>query len=129
MKQVDDLRKEISEILSRPQPWGPMMIPRVIAALRIADDYMSIINDLDDRVKYYEKMRSDVKLSRNIMILKEYDRGISYRKLAKRYDVSAQRIHKIVSMTRKYLEEANGTQAAGLSGKSDTFSEGEAGRG
>lgn len=129
MKQVEDLRKEIKEILSRPQPWGPMMIPRVISALRIADDYMSIINDLDDRVKYYEKMRSDVKLSRNIMILKEYDRGISYRKLAKRYDVSAQRIHKIVSMTRKYLEEANGTQAAGLSGKSDTFSEGEARRG
>lgn len=127
MKRVEDLRKEIKEILSRPQPWGPMMIPRVIASLRLADDYMSIINDLDDRVKYYEKMRSDVKLSRNMMILKEYERGISYRKLAKRYDVSAQRIHKIVSMTKKYIEEANGTQAAGLSGDGDPIPESKTG--
>lgn len=129
MKQIENLRKEIKEILSRPQPWGPMIVPRIISALRLADDFMSIINDLDDRVKYYEQMRSDVKLSRNMMILKEHERGVSFRKMAKRYDVSPQRIHKIVSMTKKYIEEANGTHTQGLSGTSDTGSEEETLRG
>jgi len=128
MRKVEDLRKEIKEILSRPQPWGPMMMPRVIAALRLADDYISVINDLDDRVKYYEEMRSDVKLSRNITILKLYEKGSTCGKLGKQYGMTRQRIHKIISMTKKYLEEANGTQAEGLSEERDPIPESEAGR-
>ena len=114
MKKANDLRAEIREILAKPQPWGPMVVPRIQAALKMADALMGILQDLDEKVKYYEEMRSDTKLSRNITIYQLNESGITQRDLAKQYGMSVQRVSKIIKTTKKHLEAADGTRIEGL---------------
>lgn len=126
MKQVHIIKSEVKDILSRPTPWGPMIIPRIQSILRHSVDTMEImqetIKDLEDRLKFYDNIRTDAKLQRNIEILKRWERGESQTKMAREFGMTKQRIHRICLMTRKHLEKADGTQTEGLSGEGNSIS-------
>lgn len=126
MKKYDVLKAEINEILSRPTPWGPMIIPRIQAALRQSLNTMEMmdetISDLQDKMKFYDNIRTDTKLQRNIEIMKRAEKGESQAKMAKEFGMSKQRINKICHMTRKHLEKSNETQTEGLSREGNSIS-------
>jgi uncharacterized protein (DUF433 family) len=124
MKNAEELNKEIKEILSAPFPWGPMTMTRIRTALKQASESLSLYNStnkmLGDKLNFYEGTRSDTKLSRNMTILKMFEEGETVASLVKKYNLTRQRIHKIILTTRQYLGQKHGAASiTKVSGRCD----------
>jgi hypothetical protein len=124
MKNAEELNKEIKEILSAPFPWGPMTMTRIRTALRQASDSLSLYNSTNkmfgDKLNFYEGTRSDTKLARNMTILNMFEAGEPVKSLCKKYNLTRQRIHKIILTTRQYLGQKHGTASiTKVSGRCD----------
>lgn len=120
MNKAKALRKEIDEILLKPMPWGAMVTDRAKVALSQAANTMELMSDtiweLQNRLKYFDTIKHDTKLERNIEILRRYESGESPTKLSREFGTTRQRIYRICFMTKRYLD---GTQAKRISRDSD----------
>lgn len=127
MKKAKALQAEIKEILQKPMPWGPMVIQRAQIAMQqtieVTNILISTVDELQDRIKFYENIRTDAKMQRNIEILKRYEAGETQAKLSHEFNLTKQRIQRICMMTRKHIEGTrNGTQTQGLPRESNSIS-------
>jgi plasmid maintenance system antidote protein VapI len=100
MKKVSDLRKEINDILARPQPWGPMMADRIKKALHESVDtinaLLEIIDENSKDLKLFYGIRKDTKLDRNAEIVKMWQHGAKQSVLAEQYGLTRQRVNTII---------------------------------
>jgi len=124
MVKAEELAREINEILSRPLPWTPMLVSRIQIALRQASETLSLYSKtnkmLGDKVNFFEGTRSDTMLARNMTILNMFEAGETVKSLCKKYNLTRQRIHKIILTTRQYLGQKNGAAyITRVSGKCD----------